>query len=145
MLVAPPRAECCKKCQMTHRPLRLGTGRKDVGNTRGYRMIYVKRRRIYEHRYVMETHIGRRLDRNEHVHHIDFNKINNDINNLELLSASEHGLINARFTNLKRLAKINELSVHKHDGFWYSVDTYKELNDLNEIWKSKNPPWKIWE
>lgn len=46
---------------------------------------------------------------------------------------------------LKRLAKIGELAVFQHDGFWYSVDTYKELDDLNKIWNSKNPPWKIWE
>ncbi len=45
---------------------------------------------------------------------------------------------------LAKLAKKNELSLYRHDGFWFSVDTYKELDDLNTIWNTKNPPWKTW-
>ena len=45
---------------------------------------------------------------------------------------------------LFRLAKEKKLSIFKHDGFWYCMDTYKELEDLNRLWKSKNPPWKVW-
>lgn len=46
---------------------------------------------VYEHRYVMEQHLGRKLSRNEIVHHKDRNRSNNDISNLELMSISEHG------------------------------------------------------
>jgi len=46
---------------------------------------------------------------------------------------------------LKRLAKENQLSLYKHDSFWYSMDTYKEVEDLKKMWKEKNPPWKIWK
>ncbi len=45
---------------------------------------------------------------------------------------------------LKRLAKEDQLSLYKHDGFWFAVDTFKELDDLNKIWNSGNAPWKIW-
>lgn len=45
---------------------------------------------ISEHRYVMEVALGRVLTTDEHVHHKDGNKHNNDIGNLELLTASEH-------------------------------------------------------
>lgn len=45
---------------------------------------------------------------------------------------------------LQRLVEENDLSLYKHDGFWFSVDTYKELIDLNQIWDSGNPPWKVW-
>lgn len=45
---------------------------------------------IYEHRFVMEKFLGRPLRRDEHVHHIDGNKSNNDISNLVLLAQSEH-------------------------------------------------------
>ncbi len=45
---------------------------------------------------------------------------------------------------LEKLAKINELSLFKHEGFWMAVDTYKELDDLNKIWAT-NEPWKVWE
>ncbi len=46
---------------------------------------------------------------------------------------------------LVRLAKENQLSLYKHDGFWYAVDTYKELEDLNNIWKSGKAPWRVWK
>jgi hypothetical protein len=42
------------------------------------------------HRWLMEQKIGRKLKRSEDVHHIDFDKSNNDINNLKLVSHSEH-------------------------------------------------------
>lgn len=46
---------------------------------------------------------------------------------------------------LKKLYKKTQLSMYKHDGFWYGMDTYKELEDLNKLWTSGNPPWKVWK
>ena len=46
---------------------------------------------------------------------------------------------------LKRLAAKGELSVYKHNGFWYCMDTYKEVEDLNKLWLSNEAPWKIWK
>ena len=60
----------------------------------GYRMICVGYRRIFEHRYVMEQHLGRLLDDSEVVHHRDGNRLNNELSNLEVLpSHSAHILI----------------------------------------------------
>lgn len=42
------------------------------------------------HRVLMENKIGRLLGRDEHVHHIDEDKSNDAIENLELLAAGEH-------------------------------------------------------
>lgn len=50
----------------------------------------VNGKQVREHRFVMEQHIGRKLESWEHVHHIDGNHLNNDINNLQVLSNSEH-------------------------------------------------------
>lgn len=46
---------------------------------------------------------------------------------------------------LTRLVDKKELCLYKHNGFWYAVDTYKELEDLNNIWQTGKPPWKIWK
>jgi hypothetical protein len=43
---------------------------------------------VMMHRYLMAVKLGRRLSRNEVVHHIDGNKQNNDIENLELWNKS---------------------------------------------------------
>lgn len=46
--------------------------------------------RVREHRLVMERKLGRALRRDEHVHHIDGDKTNNDLSNLVVMSKSEH-------------------------------------------------------
>ncbi|PIR13743.1 glucose-1-phosphate cytidylyltransferase [Candidatus Falkowbacteria bacterium CG11_big_fil_rev_8_21_14_0_20_39_10] len=45
---------------------------------------------------------------------------------------------------LKRLIAKDELSLYQHDDFWFGIDTYKELEDLNTIWNTSSP-WKIWK
>ena len=53
--------------------------------------IIVKGKRIYEHRYVMQKKLGRKLKQGEFVHHIDGNQKNNAPENLEIYtSQSEH-------------------------------------------------------
>lgn len=45
---------------------------------------------IREHRFVMAEFLGRPLKPNEHIHHIDGNKLNNKLNNLLLITNSKH-------------------------------------------------------
>jgi len=46
---------------------------------------------------------------------------------------------------LRRLARDGQLSVHKHRGAWHPMDTYRDYLALNELWRSGDPPWKIWD
>lgn len=46
---------------------------------------------------------------------------------------------------LMKLVKEKQLSLYKHNGFWFSVDTYKEYEDLNAMWKSGVRPWYVWD
>lgn len=45
---------------------------------------------------------------------------------------------------LVRLAKEKQLSLYKHQGFWFAVDTHKELNELNKMWTLNKRPWVVW-
>lgn len=59
-------------------------------NEWGYRYILMDGKYVLEHRYVMEKHLNRKLTLQEEVHHLDGNKLNNDISNLVVLSKSDH-------------------------------------------------------
>ena len=56
----------------------------------GYRLINVDGKRVYEHVYIMEQHIGRKLNKGEEVHHINYNKLDNRLENLQLVTIIEH-------------------------------------------------------
>lgn len=55
-------------------------------NYQGYKRIHKDGEYRLEHRYVMEQHLGRKLTSKETIHHIDRNKLNNDISNLMLFA-----------------------------------------------------------
>lgn len=48
---------------------------------------------VLMHRIIMENHLNRVLNANEVVHHLDGNKHNNDITNLQLLTNEAHSLL----------------------------------------------------
>lgn len=48
-------------------------------------------------------------------------------------------------TPLERLANEGQLMAYRHDGFFYTMDTYREYEYLNELWAKGEAPWKVWE
>ena len=45
---------------------------------------------------------------------------------------------------LETLAKEKKLAAFKHNGFWHSMDTLRDKNNLENLWNSKKAPWKTW-
>jgi glucose-1-phosphate cytidylyltransferase len=45
---------------------------------------------------------------------------------------------------LAKLAHDDQLSAYKHDGFWQPMDTLKDKNYLEGLWKKGEAPWKVW-
>lgn len=44
---------------------------------------------------------------------------------------------------LSQLARDGQLMAFEHSGFWHPVDTLRDLNHLNTLWDSGDPPWKL--
>jgi transcription elongation factor Elf1 len=70
----------------------------------GYLEVYVRKSHqfrpdqdwVRQHIIVVENHIGRRLTQNEVVHHIDGDKMNNNIENLDICTVTEHNNCHAK-------------------------------------------------
>jgi glucose-1-phosphate cytidylyltransferase len=62
-----------------------------------------------------------------------FDRVPSELDNVSL----EQGV-------LESLAADGELAVYQHPGFWQCMDTYREMQLLNEMWSSGSAPWKTW-
>lgn len=45
---------------------------------------------------------------------------------------------------LEKLAHDGQLLAFKHSGFWQPMDTLRDKNHLDDLWKSGTAPWKVW-
>ena len=60
----------------------------------------------------------------------------------ELLHADQNEPLETAL--LERLAGMGELAVHQHRGFWQCMDTFREMQLLNDLWNSGAAPWAVW-
>jgi glucose-1-phosphate cytidylyltransferase len=44
----------------------------------------------------------------------------------------------------RRLISEGQLMSHSHNGFWACMDTFKELQELEDLHSNGNAPWEVW-
>lgn len=118
---ASGRKYCSRPCADKAKSLnvREGPGARYLRSD-GYISIYYpshpdanKNRTVLEHRLVAEQKYGRRIGKNEHVHHIDGNKQNNHPDNLEIVTPSDHSRITSQDAAKKRRSAKAELEEYR--------------------------------
>lgn len=45
---------------------------------------------------------------------------------------------------LQQLAHDGQLAAYRHEGFWHPMDTLRDRDVLESLWKSGSAPWKAW-
>jgi len=46
---------------------------------------------------------------------------------------------------LENLARDGQLVAYTHTGFWQPMDTLRDKNRLEELWRTEKAPWKVWK
>jgi glucose-1-phosphate cytidylyltransferase len=54
---------------------------------------------------------------------------------------SGEDLVEAPF---QRLIAARELSAYRHDGFWHSMDTFKDKQAFDDLVARGTRPWEVW-
>jgi len=107
----------CNKCGKFFTSIALKTHDRFCGKTtigidrQGYEYFMHNGKFKYVHRYLIEINIGRKLKTNEIVHHIDGDKQNNSIENLEVMTVAEHTSLHHKIkaprSGIKEVSKIS--------------------------------------
>lgn len=95
----------------------------------GYKHVIGYNTNYREHRYIMEQILGRKLSKEEHVHHIDFNKENNNPNNLFLFESNhKHHLYHGYIMKFPYISPQEFIDKYNDKINWlYSYDTLYDL------------------
>jgi hypothetical protein len=82
---------------------------------RGYMMIYIPGKgNIKEHHYVFcEYYNIDKVPKGFVIHHINFNKLDNSIENLKLMEKGEHNSLHTKITNEQNKEKFRQYAINR--------------------------------
>jgi len=141
---------CSKKCEMEFRLSRNSLDHWEGGwisPTNGYKYVTYHGSPIEEHRLVMMKHLGRELEFNEQVHHKNGNRLDNRIENLMLLTNSEHQKIHGMERSkqcIRACARCGKVGKMHGRGLCATCYHYElthgrlENYELSKVWKQAN-------
>ena len=122
--------------KISNNPFQIHFGKKFYKQKFGYWVHKIKDQSVLAHRWVWENHKGRIPDEMD-IHHIDGNKDNNEINNLKMLSRSDHRKEHWTDSNLRQQCEKQLNSVRPLE--WLkSEEGKKSVSEKGkEIWKAR--------
>lgn len=47
--------------------------------------------------------------------------------------------------SFRKIVQDDQMAVYHHQGFWYTMNTAKEAEELNKMWEKGETPWMIWK
>lgn len=115
-----------------------------------YPAVTIGKDKLHVHRLIYQFSIGRKLDRNEYVHHVNRNKLDSTLCNLELIDSSTHQSIHNKgkiisIDHKRKISNSNKTRVHRLNRNYLDdnkiIEMYNSGYNISQISKELNAPW----
>lgn len=106
-------------------------------DAQGYaRIVFGRSDEKHLHVYVMEKHLGRKLEKGEHIHHLNQNKLDNRLENLRLvLGDKEH---RKEHSEIRLIALGGTPGIHKYCPACKTMKTLEEFPRARAMYQGRH-------